>query len=211
MYVAFLATMEGYEMDVNGAIEVMRASQTMGQIVAAVICKACPGLDEEAHRGLVRHGDFPCVQGHGHAGEGGTRATRGGQAGGVMTTVEILRAARTLLLAPAGHKCAGQTGSRCAAIAVWDIGYGNETLMRSAEAAIARGMGVRYPAHGAPHSTAPGLHIFEWNDSHSHAEVLAAFDRAISWEEAKEAEHHWRAFLPQAGDTVGSEPVPVPA
>ena len=99
-----------------------------------------------------------------------------------MTTVEVLRAARALIDTPEKW---GQgdglcdRGLRCAAIAVWDA-QGIVAGSTLAHRALAQAMGL-----DAAYSC--GV-IFDFNDSHTHAEVMAAFDRAIANEEAKAQE-----------------------
>lgn len=98
-----------------------------------------------------------------------------------MTTVELLRAARSRIVDIGKW---GQTSSfdsritsgECAWMALRAAGM-HGAICDVADRALARAMG--------------GLHcvdIWNFNDSHMHEDVLAAFDRAIANEEAKEAE-----------------------
>lgn len=116
-----------------------------------------------------------------------------------MTTVEVLRAARALIDTPdkwcQGER--GRDGSRlCAGHAVGDaigIGYGRATWAEGHPAlvALARAMGTK-THHSVPF----------WNDNHTHAEVMAAFDRAIANEEAREGE-----FTARPVSTIPDTPI----
>lgn len=79
----------------------------------------------------------------------------------------ILIAARKIIENPddwCGH--APQTREEnCAATAVWKTGHNNDAQAAAAYFHLARSMGVK--------------NVKDFNDTHSHAEVLAAFDRAI--------------------------------
>lgn len=94
-----------------------------------------------------------------------------------MTTIEILRNARGLIDTPVK----------------WSpFGWGNGRSMCAINA-ISSAMGhpdlnmSNTPAYQALRRVV-NVYVGEFNDTHSHAEVLAAFDRAIEVEEAKAAE-----------------------
>ena len=103
-----------------------------------------------------------------------------------MTTLEILEAARALIAEPE-HWCQGAqaldaTGTvrrPCSRLAVRWCSLG-------ATDRVTRYKGIRadnalYSALGMP----PDIGIANFNDSHTHAEVLDLFDRAIAAERAK--------------------------
>ena len=101
-----------------------------------------------------------------------------------MTTVEVLRAARALIAdeskwwrggcAVAGQACMFNAVSRAGGEPYTDA---HKALLR------AIGCNEDEPTEG-----------FAWNDSHTHAEVMAAFDRAIAIEEAKAQEFSVEPF-----------------
>lgn len=91
-----------------------------------------------------------------------------------MSTVEVLRAARELYAAKPSHAPVGQSprpGTHCVVYAV----------SRQTDAGA-------HHALGAFALAIETTEIVEWNATHSTAEVLAAFDRAIANEEAKQQE-----------------------
>jgi hypothetical protein len=101
-----------------------------------------------------------------------------------MTTVEILKAARARIDTPdkwfaLGHPSQFQGGNReCALIALQRATHDLPASTRIATIDIvARVMGVER-----------GGDIAQFNNSHSHAEVLAAFDEAIAHAVAREQE-----------------------
>lgn len=97
-----------------------------------------------------------------------------------MLTSQILRAAKvridTLDKWWGGDGC----GSECTEQAL-RFAQGMLTGWSDAHRAFCR-------AAGLPDEFAP-VAVFDWNDSHTHSEVMAAFDRAIEIAEALEAEH----------------------
>jgi hypothetical protein len=105
----------------------------------------------------------------------------------VKSTVEILREARAIVAENWGQGSAGSVpfvgrGGICAALACRNAAE-VDGLEYSTEAALARVVGemssdvyVRADA------------IYRFNDTHTHAEVLTLFDRAIANEEAKAQE-----------------------
>ncbi len=103
-----------------------------------------------------------------------------------MTTAQILRAARELI-ADERHWTTN--------VLARDAG-GCLTMVASDDATCFCAVGALLKATGRSGITAArraiedaaGIErsrVFEWNDTHTHAEVLAAFDRAIATEEAK--------------------------
>jgi hypothetical protein len=115
------------------------------------------------------------------------RDGRGGES--LMRTSEVLRQARALIDTPAKwHQGGGMPadGPYCVAMAcckaAQDIAYdGPQTV-------IARTLGLPDPTGS----------LFDWNDApeRTHAEVLAAFDTAISYAEAAEQEFSPSACAP---------------
>lgn len=77
----------------------------------------------------------------------------------------------------------------------WDGGLGNAENRTCMFLAATEATGINW---GEPHTvlmralgfsdTDPAYFGHQWNDSHTHAEVMAAFDRAIANEEAKAQE-----------------------
>lgn len=103
-----------------------------------------------------------------------------------METLEVLRKAR-LVITPYEKWSSNDRGH--------EFGWGNEgrgiacAVGACAVVATGRCSAYRQPALDAL-AAAMGIdshpyEIADWNDNHSHAEVLAAFDRAIAAEEAK--------------------------
>lgn len=98
-----------------------------------------------------------------------------------MTTLDYLRAAKALIVDPANWRQGWpdhllndnfpRDPRLCADIALWRVGC---RVGHPAEYALARAMGWDGDEGAA-------LFIWVWNDSHSHVEVMAAFDRAISF------------------------------
>lgn len=119
-----------------------------------------------------------------------------------MTTVEYLRAAKALIVDPANWRQGWpdhllnddfpRDPRLCADIALWRVGC---RVGHPAEYALARAMGWDGDEGAA-------LFIWVWNDSHSHVEVMAAFDRAISFEQSLADEDVWRCFIPSDTDLV---------
>jgi hypothetical protein len=109
-----------------------------------------------------------------------------------MTTSEVLRAAKARIGTPeqwCGEGGSGKNdrGGVCAVHAIGvALGAATCTYITASEhpavAALLRGAGV--DPFGGPLG---GL-VAHWNDTHTHAEVMAAFDRAIANEEAREQE-----------------------
>ena len=97
-----------------------------------------------------------------------------------MTTVEVLRAARALIDTPEKWWGGGENSGMgiCAMLAVRRV---TDKSWNPASRALIRAIGG-----DAGHiSLEP---IFDFNDSHTHAEVMAAFDAAIANELAKQQE-----------------------
>lgn len=97
---------------------------------------------------------------------------------------QILREARALIEKPErwcrGNYCIRRTGQRCAVGALREV-TGDATHAPIEQGELCRllaqaGGGMDYPSD-----------FTQWNDDHSHAEVMAAFDKAIELAEAKEA------------------------
>lgn len=105
-----------------------------------------------------------------------------------MDTVETLKAARALIDTPEkwwqkkGDEY--RAGRHCAITALDEVG-GVRATTGPAIPALARAIGGWTEEPVLLVRT-----ITSFNDSHSHAEVLAAFDRAIEVEEARAAEHN---------------------
>ena len=85
---------------------------------------------------------------------------------GDMNTRDVLIAARGLIAREEDWSSLGprgvRQGQRCAAIAINDCGFAGDGALRVFAETIGSDS------------------IGEWNDTHSHADVLAAFDRAIA-------------------------------
>lgn len=103
-----------------------------------------------------------------------TSPSRAGEGG--TTVLDILVAARALIEKPENWlaRCPSPyeentEGKRCASRAIWTLGERGNAATQAAASdaykALAAVMGVE--------------RVPEWNDTHTHAEVLAAFDRAI--------------------------------
>lgn len=107
-----------------------------------------------------------------------------------MTVLETLRAARALIDTPEkwGQKVDGEWTGTCVSNALLNA---DKTGDMEPWFALNRVLGL--PAVS---------YLFRWNDApgRTHAQVMALFDTAISYEEAKEQEH-----------TVTPEPVEVTA
>jgi hypothetical protein len=91
-----------------------------------------------------------------------------------VTTVEILRAARALIDTPEKWFHAPGDRGHCAAVAIWCTTPARSSMapgIPAAQEALLAAVGL----------TGGAEEIYEWNDApgRSHAEVLAAFDRAI--------------------------------
>lgn len=93
----------------------------------------------------------------------------------------------------AGSSDGGWGPYACAAKGIWDVDGDNFTS--PAYFALARSLGF-------PNSP---CNIFTWNDAEgrTHADVMAAFDRAIADAQSIEQEH-------REGDTVAPTPTPAP-
>lgn len=101
-----------------------------------------------------------------------------------MTTLAILRQARALIDTPEKWSNIGYYDDRgggkvCALQALRNAGgyqWDNPRVLAAATA-LARAAGLD--------GDADWYDVGEWNDNHAHADVMAAFDRAIAAEEAK--------------------------
>jgi hypothetical protein len=118
-----------------------------------------------------------------------------------VNTLDVLRAAREYISDPARwtQGIIGRSdGSRCAVGALKDAaGHGPKSVgWHSPPSGCGAAVTGAYAALERVAGEPPPL----FNDSHTHAEVLAAFDRAIAVEEAKAAEF-----------TAASEPAPLVA
>jgi hypothetical protein len=98
----------------------------------------------------------------------------------VTTTLDILRHARDLYAYAPSHapfRDAPEPGTHCIVTAL--ITASNADVLSPA-----------YRAARDPLYRVIGESLPDWNAEHSTEEVLAAFDRAIAVEEAKQAEHN---------------------
>lgn len=103
-----------------------------------------------------------------------------------MNTIEVLRAARELISDSArwtkGTSARDINGQKC------EISRGVSWCALGAADKFSAGRGAAGAALHAALASMPGNElrmVTSYNDSHTHAEVLALFDRAIAAEEAR--------------------------
>ena len=104
----------------------------------------------------------------------------------MLTPVEILRAARALIADPARWTQGEDARDACGSPA-WAGRHASSAVCWSADGAlmhVERDKNSFWPARDAL-VAAMGASAVVFNDTHTHAEVLAAFDRAIALAEAR--------------------------
>lgn len=94
-----------------------------------------------------------------------------------MTTADVLRAARALIFSPKDwcqENFHSTTGAHCAIGAILEATGGWNETVTNADAMLCEAVGMNHDLWS----------FAKYNDEHSHADVMTAFDRAIALAEA---------------------------